>query len=96
MVAIIILAYILQKCKYDDGDMMPIIFIEHQEDPILQEVYQEDPILQEVYQEDPVLQEVYQEDPVLQEVYPVRPLFIEENYTINIKIFSDIFIIKSM
>ena len=86
MVAIIILAYILQKCKYDDGDMMPIIFIEHQEDPILQEVYQEDPILQEVHQE----------DPVLQEVYPVRPLFIEENYTINIKIFSDIFIIKSM
>ena len=76
MVAIIILAYILQKCKYDDGDMMPIIFIEHQEDPILQEVYQEDPILQEVY--------------------PVRPLFIEENYTINIKIFSDILIIKSM
>jgi hypothetical protein len=75
MVAIIILAYILQKCKYDDGDMMPIIFIEHQEDPVLQE--------------DPGLQEVYPED-------PIRPLFIEENYTINIKIFSDIFIIKSM
>jgi hypothetical protein len=95
MVAIIILAYILQKCKYDDGDMMPIIFIEHQEDPVLQEVYPEDHVLQE----DPVLQEVYQEDPVLQEVYPedpIRPLFIEENYTINIKIFSDIFIIKSM